>query len=116
MLAYANLPVPVIMLMARWGSEVIMRYIAEAPLRTITAVYIAGSAGSSADTLSIKDDWGEAVGPSTTEGLPAHAIEDAEELLEPPPARPATDKFARLQKFGVVYAQQRGGVPRERWS
>jgi hypothetical protein len=94
MLAYANLPVPVIMLMARWGSEVIMRYIAEAPLRTITAVYIAGSAGSSADTLSIKDDWGEAVGPSTTEGLPAHAIEDAEELLEPPPARSATDKFA----------------------
>jgi pimeloyl-ACP methyl ester carboxylesterase len=86
--------VPVIMLMARWGSEVIMRYIAEAPLRTITAVYIAGSAGSSADTLSIKDDWGEAVGPSTTEGLPAHAIEDAEELLEPPPARSATDKFA----------------------
>jgi hypothetical protein len=71
-----------------------MRYIAEAPLRTITEVYKAGAAGSSSDAPIANDNWGDAVGPSTTEGQLVHAIADAEEFLEPVPESPPGDKFA----------------------
>jgi len=43
MLARRGVPVEVIMLLARWASEVIRRYIGEAPLDTLTTSFVAGS-------------------------------------------------------------------------
>jgi len=39
-LASLDIPIPIIMLLARWGSSVVMRYIAEAPLSNLTSIYV----------------------------------------------------------------------------
>jgi hypothetical protein len=39
-LASLDVPVPIIKLLARWGSDVIVRYVADAPLSALTRVYV----------------------------------------------------------------------------
>ena len=39
-LAALDVPTPIIMRLARWGSDVILRYIADAPLSALTRVYL----------------------------------------------------------------------------
>jgi hypothetical protein len=39
-LAAVDVPLPVIKLLARWGSDVIDRYVEEAPLTALTRVYV----------------------------------------------------------------------------
>ena len=94
MLAYASVPVPVIMLMARWGSSIINRYVAEAPLKTITGSYIRGAACSSANVpndadieplSSASDDWSHAVGIMESDEHELAALRSADELLEDQP-------------------------------
>ena len=41
-----------IQLMARWSSDVVLRYVAEAPLATMTAAYRAGFAAQSVREMS----------------------------------------------------------------
>jgi hypothetical protein len=47
-LAGLDVPTPVVMLLARWGSNVILRYIADAPLIALTRVYKTRSHAASA--------------------------------------------------------------------
>jgi hypothetical protein len=50
LLARANVPLTQIALMARWGSDIILRYVAETPLDNITSAFSAHAASSSAST------------------------------------------------------------------
>jgi hypothetical protein len=87
--------VPMIMLMARWGSDVIMRYIADAPLRNITSDFMRGSAGSSSEAPPALDDsWLRAADAHADDPPSDEAITDALTLLEPAAATAAAGRFA----------------------
>ena len=47
MLARANIPLPHIMLVARWGSNIVMRYVADAPIANIASAFRDGTACAS---------------------------------------------------------------------
>jgi hypothetical protein len=100
MLALARVPIPTIALMARWGSDIIMRYVELAPLATITATYVQGASGSSH------------VAHTAVPAPLTHAIsmvqpemthdEIAEESLEPPVAH-ASSRYALNNATGVLH-------------
>ena len=75
-LAELGVPQPMIVLMARWGSNVVMRYIADAPLRRLTTEYRERSG------MATSSDAATAV-PEPTE-VPAEALQwtpgEAEQL------------------------------------
>ena len=50
-LACLDVPLPIIMLLGRWGSNVIMRYVADAPLSTLTTIYLQRLKDTSVTTL-----------------------------------------------------------------
>ena len=52
-LAALGLSLPLIMLLARWGSEVIRRYVAEAPLKCLTREFRARSSAAAASSAAV---------------------------------------------------------------
>ena len=62
-LASLDVPIPIIKLLARWGSDAVMRYIADAPLSALTQVYLdrvqmdvlAARAARTASAASLRD-------------------------------------------------------------
>jgi hypothetical protein len=54
-LAALDVPIPIIKLLARWGSDVIERYIADAPLAALTRVYIDRVQASDAAARGLAD-------------------------------------------------------------
>ena len=82
-LAALDVPIPIIKLLARWGSDTVMRYIADAPLSALTRVYL--------DRVRASDD---ALRGLIGNGLPAAGISaavrqpaDCQPIAAPP--RPA---------------------------
>ena len=51
-LAALGIDIVLIQLMARWSSDVVLRYVAEAPLATMSAAYRAGYAAKASDPAS----------------------------------------------------------------
>ena len=86
-LAALDVPIPIIKLLARWGSDTVMRYIADAPLSALTRVYL--------DRVRASDDAlrGLLVAGLPAAGIPAAARRPADnqclpiaELPRPAPA------------------------------
>jgi hypothetical protein len=84
-LASLDVPIPVIKLLARWGSDVIVRYVADAPLSALTQVYI--------DKVRMSDDIAKGlisgplvVAPTRLPGLETclSELEDAQEEMDVP--------------------------------
>jgi hypothetical protein len=94
MLAYANVTIPVIMLMARWGSDVILRYVEDAPLRHITADYVRGSSSSSPAPAAVDESWHDAADIHADDVNSSDANTDAVALIEPSSPRTPVGRFA----------------------
>jgi hypothetical protein len=94
MLAYANVTVPVIMLMARWGSDVILRYVEDAPLRNITSDFVRGACSSTAAPAAVDETWHAAADIHSEDADTGDASVDAMALLEPPAPHVPSGRFA----------------------
>ena len=94
MLAYANVTVPVIMLMARWGSDVILRYVEDAPLRNITSDYVRGASSSTAAPAAVDVTWQAAADIHAEDDDTGEASVDAIALLEPLAPHVPSGRFA----------------------
>ena len=73
MLARLGIIITLIMLLARWGSGVIIRYVKDAPLHTLSADYKRAIVGKKA---MIKDQ------PSTVEKLPSQVLDKVKKVLD----------------------------------
>ena len=51
-LASLDVPTPILMLLARWDTNVVLRYIADAPLSALTRIYLDRIRAASSDTLA----------------------------------------------------------------
>ena len=101
MLAHANVPVPTIALMARWGSDVIMRYVELAPLSTITATVTKSLTGANeAPPPKVASAIVAALQVPTS----ADAHDDvAEESLDPPLPPPRGSRYALNTTTGALH-------------
>ena len=88
MLASIDIPQPVIMLLARWGSRAILRYVADAPLSQLTAAYLARvkAAASFACSSPSVGDTLQAGAPLCDAPTLSLAESAAEAILEAVPA------------------------------
>ena len=102
MLATLDLPQPVIMLLARWASEAIVKYVADARLSKLTEAYLARVQSASAAALGNLPDAPSAMAAAPTLGSESSCLADAATLalLEPQPGSTSC-RFAvnELRKF-----------------
>ena len=78
MLAALDLPQPVIMLLARWGSDAILKYVADAPLSRLTEAYLERVQAASVAVLgAVPSDAPAAVSASPAYSAAALALADA---------------------------------------
>ena len=106
MLAALDLPQPVIMLLARWGSEAILKYVADAPLSRLTEVYLERVQAASAAVLgTIPDDAPAALTAAPPYSADALALADASAaaLLGDPALRTAPFRFATNESTGSKF-------------
>ena len=101
MLAIARVPLPTIALMARWGSDVIMRYVELAPLATITESYASGCTSASSTEAPQEASPHACAIMDVPEEAACDAI--ALEALEPPPLPPTTARYALNTVTGVLH-------------
>ena len=96
-LAGIDVPTPVIMLLARWGSSVVLRYIADAPLTALTKVYRSRMAAAQAAVAPT------VVGCSTSEADISKAIA---RMLESP-LRELRDTSAALACLSAEFEHRK---------
>ena len=101
MLAVAKVPLPTIALMARWGSDVIMRYVELAPLAIITEAYVTGSTGASSSDAPPEETPIVRAVKDTPEEATRDAI--AHDALEPSLPPPTTARYALNAVTGVLH-------------
>ena len=104
MLASLDLPQPVIMLLARWGSEAIIKYVADAPLSRLTEAYLSRVQAASNAALGGLPDAPAASAAAPLLGGEATCLADASALalLEPQPCG-ASLKFAVNRDTSFVH-------------
>ena len=101
MLAHARVPIPTIALMARWGSNVIMRYVELAPLSTITDTYAQAVASSSTDPApQVRSVVSAAVHHTLLDASTDGIADDCFEPALPPPTGP---RYALNSTTGVLH-------------
>ena len=106
MLAALDLPQPVIMLLARWGSEAILRYVADAPLSRLTEAYLERVQAASVSVLgTVPADCPTAssVFPAYTSAALALADASASSLLGEPALNAAQPRFATNDSTGSKF-------------
>jgi hypothetical protein len=101
MLALARVPLPTIALMARWGSDVIMRYVELAPLATITDTFAQGTSGASASAAVPETSLIADAVLTKPEVAERETIADA--ALDPPLPPPPTARYALNSVTGVLH-------------
>ena len=97
MLAALDLPQPVIMLLARWGSDAILKYVADAPLSRLTEAYLERVQAASAVVLgTVPSDAPAALSAAPNYSADALALADssATSVLSVPTLRTAPARFA----------------------
>ena len=85
-LAALDIPIPVIMVPARWGSAVVMRYVADSPLTALTRLYVEKAKAASAAALADSPEANASSGcasSSTAVQAPLPTM-DATPILPPP--------------------------------
>ena len=97
MLARASIALPQIKLMARWGSDVIMRYVADAPLANIARDFRIGSnASSSTNTTAAPTTsaWEQAIMDNTSTIKPVRSLASRPTELHDEDPAPTLERFA----------------------
>ena len=102
MLASLDLPQPVIMLLARWGSEAILKYVAGAPLSRLTEAYLERVQAASVSALGDSPDAPSQLRAAPVCGTDALALADvsATALLSAPADRSIPFRFAANDSVG----------------
>ena len=106
MLAALDLPQPVIMLLARWGSEAILRYVADAPLSRLTEAYLERVQAASVSVLgTVPADCpaSSAASPAYTPAALALADASASSLLGEPALNAAQPRFTTNDSTGSQF-------------
>ena len=94
-LAALDVPIPIIKLLARWGSDTVMRYIADAPLSALTRVYL--------DRVRASDDAlkGLLAAGLPAAGIPAAARRQGDTPACLPAVAPPRPSLSELKPFVV---------------
>ena len=106
MLAALDLPQPVIMLLARWGSEAILRYVADAPLSRLTEAYLERVQKASVSVLgTVPADCPASLAafPAYTPAALALADASASALLTEPALVAAQPRFTTNDSTGSQF-------------
>ena len=102
MLASLDLPQPVIMLLARWGSEAILKYVADAPLSRLTEAYLERVQSATVAVLGCAPDAPSQLSAAPLCGTDALALADesANSLLSTNTEGSAPFRFAANDTAG----------------
>ena len=103
-LASLDVPVPIIRLLARWGSDAILRYIADAPLSALTRVYLERIQADESSARAVRTDASEGVTARHLLAVNGNEIPSTDPVCaDAVAARGAALPFLRSHRTGRVH-------------